>query len=513
MRILSAFLLTVVICGLTVGQSTIRINSVSSGTPDYVEIYNCGTTPVDLSGYITGTFYSTGAGAIAEPTYVLPGAPGSGTTMIAAGGFLIIQENGTAGSPGTLPNSISNGFNYFWVQARTLGAFITDPLGIGVDYMYRDFSGEGGTPFLPLGTAWSGTYTGGTTDFSDRIFDGDSDTASDWGDGPVDTPAALQAGQTGSCSLPPAEYETNDASASLDLNGTSGSFIQPAITLVATNSPLSLNMASTLVGNPFDIAVTVPDTLVPLSGGGAASINGQIANINLLSPGLTFLFGGSLVNPFVSNYPGNTSFPFTVGFPITAAAQMYIFDPGHADGFSLSAGAELNVIPCPAGSNFDSLSLGATLEPGWSNATGGNGAWTVNSGGTPSTATGPTAAFSGPNYLYCETSVAHPATYAFDTCPISIGQIVNGNIDFQLSRIGATMGTLDIQIDDGVTGTFVTIASFVGSDPGQTQGGVEWTAQSVSMPPLVNSAFVVRFFFTTTTSFTSDVAIDDLSIN
>ena len=190
-------------------------------------------------------------------------------------------------------------------------------------------------------------------------------------------------------------------------------------------------------------------------------------------------------------------------------------DPANADGFSLSQGAQLEVTTCPTGSNFDSLAAGPNLPISWVNGSNGNMTWTVDSAGTTSTATGPTAAFSGANYLYCETSITHPGTFSFDTCPIDPTTLTNNSIDFQLSRIGAAIATLEVQVDDGNTGTFVTVpmGTFTGPDLGQAQGGVEWTATSVPLPPITGATFSVRFLYSGTTTFTADVAIDDLSIN
>ncbi len=180
------------------GQGPVLINAVDSGSPDYVELYNCGGLSVDISGWTLSTFYDTGAGATAEPTFTFPSG-----TVIPAGGFVVAQEFGTAGAPGSLPNSISIGFNYFWVAARGVGAYLTDASGAGVDYMFRDFFGLGGAPMLPAGTGWSGTYTGGTSDSSERNSDTDTDTGADWSDVGAGTPAALNVGQTGSCTGAP----------------------------------------------------------------------------------------------------------------------------------------------------------------------------------------------------------------------------------------------------------------------------------------------------------------------
>ena len=68
------------------------------GTDDreYVELYNSGPNPVDISGYSVGTRDSGGVGASASAPVVIPGALGSGTTLIPAGGFYVIGNPGVA---------------------------------------------------------------------------------------------------------------------------------------------------------------------------------------------------------------------------------------------------------------------------------------------------------------------------------------------------------------------------------------------------------------------------------
>ena len=62
-------------------------------------------------------------------------------------------------------------------------------------------------------------------------------------------------------------------------------------------------------------------------------------------------------------------------------------------------------LTCVNGLSGLAFSDDIVLSNGWSGDIGtGNGIWRVNSGGTPSSSTGPTSAFSGSDYLYFETS-------------------------------------------------------------------------------------------------------------
>lgn len=68
----------------------------STDDREFVELYNSGANPVDISGYTVGTRDSGGVGASASAPVVIPGAVGSGTTVIPAGGYYVIGNTGVA---------------------------------------------------------------------------------------------------------------------------------------------------------------------------------------------------------------------------------------------------------------------------------------------------------------------------------------------------------------------------------------------------------------------------------
>lgn len=144
--------------------------------------------------------------------------------------------------------------------------------------------------------------------------------------------------------------------------------------------------------------------------------------------------------------------------------------------------------------------------------------WIVDASGTSSGATGPTAASSLPNYVYAETSSPSVTgdTFIFDTSPVASANAPTSTLNFNLSRIGATTGTLDVSMDDG-TGTFNLLASYVGPSATQTQGGIEWDLESLDLTQggtlVVPANIVIRFHYTKGASFTGDLAIDDICFN
>ncbi|HEY3243748.1 MAG TPA: lamin tail domain-containing protein, partial [Phycisphaerae bacterium] len=63
-----------------------------SGTDDreFVELYNFGSSPVDISGWILQASDELAPPADNNPDYTIPGAPGSNTTVLAAGAFYVL---------------------------------------------------------------------------------------------------------------------------------------------------------------------------------------------------------------------------------------------------------------------------------------------------------------------------------------------------------------------------------------------------------------------------------------
>ena len=164
---------------------------------------------------------------------------------------------------------------------------------------------------------------------------------------------------------------------------------------------------------------------------------------------------------------------------------------------------------CIAFEDFESVPPGTGSYPlGWVNG-GGTFDWTADTNGTTSGSTGPsTGSLGSAVYMYCETSSPAAAgdTYIMNTSSYSLaGATVVG---FDLSRIGATIGTLEVRMDDG-SGTYPTLlATYTGPEP----TGAEWTAESIALPAGAPANASFQFVYTRSTSFTGDLAIDNFCI-
>lgn len=140
----------------------------------------------------------------------------------------------------------------------------------------------------------------------------------------------------------PFGWEANSPEASLDLDGVQSNGISgPGTRQACFGDAVTVNMASTLIGNPFDVAIQVS----PLGANLLNTPGGQVVNVNLFDPTLVFLNSGLPLPTFTTPFPGNQSLPIIAPpTAITIGAQMIVLDPAAFDGFHLSQGVELETI-------------------------------------------------------------------------------------------------------------------------------------------------------------------------
>ena len=145
----------------------------------------------------------------------------------------------------------------------------------------------------------------------------------------------------------------------------------------------------------------------------------------------------------------------------------------------------------------------------WTQAISDDIDWTRNSGGTPSNNTGPTSASDGNFYMYTEaTDPNHPAKSAYLESPcFDLTNASSADFMFDYNMFGAAMGTLsfDVSIDNGTTWTN-NIWTISGN---QNQG---WNSQSFDLQNFLGEFVKIRARGITGTSWTSDIAIDNISI-
>ncbi len=184
---------------------------------------------------------------------------------------------------------------------------------------------------------------------------------------------------------------------------------------------------------------------------------------------------------------------------------------GNVSGNSNAANVTTTATPACAGIN--SFPYSESFESGvgvWTQETNDDLDWIVDSAGTPSNNTGPSAASDGTNYIYTEATgngTGFPNKVALLTSPcIDLSSQPNAELNFDYHMFGAAMGTLEMRAstDDGATWT--TIWSLTGDQ------GNSWNSQAVSLAAYSGNVIKLQIKGTTGSDFTSDITVDNLSI-
>ena len=136
-------------------------------------------------------------------------------------------------------------------------------------------------------------------------------------------------------------------------------------------------------------------------------------------------------------------------------------------------------------------------------------AWNVTgTGTTPSSATGPNSANSGTKYFFTESSNGSTSAVAELITPlVNVTALTVPALEFYYHMHGATTGDLYIEVSNGTTWTIVD--SLKGEQ--QSVQSAPWTKKLISLQGYTGT-IQVKFRSIRGTSFTGDMAIDDISI-
>jgi hypothetical protein len=146
---------------------------------------------------------------------------------------------------------------------------------------------------------------------------------------------------------------------------------------------------------------------------------------------------------------------------------------------------------------------------GWTQGTGDDFDWSRLSGSTASSNTGPTSAASGSFYAYTESSSPnYPSKRSYLNGPcFNLSSASTATFGFQYHMYGGAMGTLslDVSTNNGTTWTSAWSAS---GDKGNS-----WLTASVNLGSYTGGTIKLRFNGLTSTSYTSDMSVDNLSLS
>jgi hypothetical protein len=145
----------------------------------------------------------------------------------------------------------------------------------------------------------------------------------------------------------------------------------------------------------------------------------------------------------------------------------------------------------------------------WTQESGDDFDWSRNSGGTPSSNTGPSAAAAGSFYAYMESSSPNYSNKnAILNSPcFDLSGASTATFSFQYHMYGATaMGSLSLQARTS-GGTWTTVWSKSGNQ------GNSWLSANVNLDAYAGSTMELRFNGTTGTTWQGDMAVDALSLS
>ncbi|OJJ19842.1 hypothetical protein BKI52_15280 [marine bacterium AO1-C] len=133
--------------------------------------------------------------------------------------------------------------------------------------------------------------------------------------------------------------------------------------------------------------------------------------------------------------------------------------------------------------------------------------WNMNSGSTPSSNTGPSQAADGTSYLYTEATNNFSETAILTSPCFDLTSLTNPSITFNYHMYGSNMGTLTLEASKDNGATWSSLWTKSGDQ------GDNWFIQSVIMTNVKGSNVLLRFVGKTGTSFRSDMAIDNITID
>ncbi|MEO1054584.1 MAG: S8 family serine peptidase [Bacteroidota bacterium] len=137
--------------------------------------------------------------------------------------------------------------------------------------------------------------------------------------------------------------------------------------------------------------------------------------------------------------------------------------------------------------------------------------WTVNSGGTPSNGTGPTAATDGSSYIYVEVSgngTGYPNKRAILTSPcFDLTGESQASLSFDYHMTGNAVGTFDVEASDDNGATWTTVWTRSGDQ------GANWNAGDVNLNAYAGATLKLRLNAVSGSSWQGDIAVDNVVVS
>jgi len=228
-------------------------------------------------------------------------------------------------------------------------------------------------------------------------------------------------------------------------------------------------------------------------------------------------YGVSGFVPGTGTVVTNASNPYSLaGLSPSTCYDYYVQDSCGAGDVSVWAGPYTFCTACapvalPYTENMDGGSWNPGINQCWSRTPATGYSWTVNSGQTGSTATGPSGDASGTgNYIYTEASSGSIGSISELVSPeLDLTGTVAPALSFKYHFFGATIDRMYIDGYDGTTWT--VLDSIIGQQ--QTSLTDPWNDTTIALNTFAGTpAFKFRMRGIRGTSFTGDMALDEFSV-
>lgn len=186
----------------------------------------------------------------------------------------------------------------------------------------------------------------------------------------------------------------------------------------------------------------------------------------------------------------------------------YLVAGGSRRTLALSDKRNTNPVADTCSSTVTSFPYSESFESGlgaWTQDTGDSFDWTRDANGTPSSSTGPSKAATGTYYMYTESSDPNypTKTARFNSPCFDLTSVSSPKFKFKYHMYGSAMGTLKLEVkEDGET-AWKSVWTKSGNQ------GNSWEDAEVTLAAKKQK---LRFSLTTASSYTSDAAIDAISL-
>jgi len=171
-----------------------------------------------------------------------------------------------------------------------------------------------------------------------------------------------------------------------------------------------------------------------------------------------------------------------------------------------SSGCSGGISSYPYTESFENT-LGA-----WTQSSADDIDWTVDSGGTPSSGTGPSSGSAGTYYVYVEASgngTGYPNKRAILNSPcFDLSGMTSPIFDFDYHMYGASdMGTIDLEVSNDDGGTWTSIWAESGNK------GNSWQSASIDLSGYAGGTVQLRFNRNVGSTWQADIAIDNINLS